>query len=149
MVSGQMCTLFEKSSYLQLTTEILLHDVTRGTAFLLLAHINGVLPGLCSGPVKVSLFCRPVWFAFTPKVASPLHKIILIYDVPEIYYYGKSDIYFCRRKSDHVAFIRVFPDPQLHLTYLKLRKLEKEYHFSYHFFRSISFIISKMKAANG
>ncbi len=49
----------------------------------------------------------------------------LIYDVPDIYYYGKSDIYFCRRKSDHVAFIRVFPDPQLHLTYLKLRKLKK------------------------
>jgi len=65
-------------------------------AFPFLAHINEVLPGLCSGPVKVPLFCRPVWFAFTPKVASPLQKIILIYDVPHIYYYGKSDIYFCR-----------------------------------------------------
>lgn len=132
-----------KVLYLPLGTEILLCDVTRGRAFLFLAHINEVLPGLCSGPVKVPLFCSPVWFAFTPKVASPLHKIILIYDVPDIYYYGKSDIYFCRGKSDHVAFIRVFPDLHLHLTYLKLRKLEKELHFSNGFFRSVSFIRSK------
>lgn len=125
-----------KSTYLPLSTEILFHYVTRGWSsmtFLFLAHINEVLPGLCSGPVKVPLFCRPVWFAFTPQSGLATAKDyfdlwcsrhILLWKVWHLFLQGKSD---------HVAFIRVFPDPHLHLTYLKLMKLEKELRFSNRF----------------